>query len=180
MRIPLFLGLAGFMACMVSADSKSTADADKPSASFSPADDSDSWFWFASCDGSDSLTLRVLLDNGALYTRRFKICRLSRDSATDRLQSKTSLAFSFHAPRRLVWWGYRAEEEQAETTATAMAFEMQMWEAGADPDALLIGVVAGAHDGLHMNTIHIAHPGASDTTEVADGLLIVTAPSGRP
>ncbi len=58
-----------------------------------------------------------------------------------------------------------------------MAFDLQIWEAGADPDELLIGVVAEAQDGLHMNTIHIAHPLATDTTEVADGLLLITAPA---
>ncbi len=51
------------------------------------------------------------------------------------------------------------------------------WQAGADPDALLIGVSFVASDTILMNTIHISHLNKRESSEIAKGLVVVTYPS---
>src|SRR5712664_113492 len=139
------------------------------------ADTGKEWFWYAPCQDQQSLTLSVLLDQRVLYAETIPICYILRAQIVDSIHDRSKSAFSFRAPRPLVWWGYRAEDEHAETTATRTAFETSIWQAGADSDLLLIGLAVIAKDGSHMNTVHIARPQAADTGELADGLIVITA-----
>lgn len=120
------------------------------------------------------MALEIKLDRQLLFQRTVATCHGARDtSAGDQRQ----IEFSFRAGRPLVWWGYLAEDaEHAETTAAGLRFTVQIWQAGADSDAMLLGVVAMVGNQLHMNTIHIASPAESDTTEIADGLRVITRP----
>jgi hypothetical protein len=53
---------------------------------------------------------------------------------------------------------------------------MDIWEAGAAPDALILGVSVRGPKIALVNTLMIAKPEALSTTEIATGLTITTHP----
>jgi len=131
----------------------------------------------STCPEPHPIALEVKLDQQRLFQKTVAICYGVRDTSAARLEYQRRVEFSFRAVRPLVWWGYLAEDaEHAETTATGVRFTVEIWQSGADSNALLLGVVASAGDQLHMNTIHIAYPTESDTSEIADGLRLITSP----
>ena len=76
--------------------------------------------------------------------------------------------------------GGRAIETKTKKTAAGRPLEVDLWEAGADPDALLIGAAVSDGDTLRMNTIHIAYPTKRAETEIAGGLFVVSNPGKTP
>jgi hypothetical protein len=70
-----------------------------------------------------------------------------------------------------VWKGYRDEDN---TTKPNQKIEGAIWLAGADPNALFLGVSCIANNKIYMNTIHIAHPSRRDVSEIASGLVVIT------
>jgi len=132
------------------------------------------WFWFGTCKDPRLLALEGRLDNRVLLRRVVPVCYQVRDRILDSIQAHTRVTFTFRAPRRLVWTGYRSET--GETTSVGVRFEVDIWEAGADSDAMTLGVSATTRDTIYMNTLHNAQPDGTDTTELAAGLTIITRP----
>jgi hypothetical protein len=135
-------------------------------------DSEPAWYWFASCGGSE-MTIEAQLDGVTISRTIFPICHTLRDSIPIREPQKT-IEFSFRPKRSIVWTGYRDEND--ETKANKL-INGSFWQAGADPDALLIGVSFIASDRILMNTIHISHTVKRESSEIARGLVIVTYPS---
>jgi hypothetical protein len=129
------------------------------------------WFWFAAC-GGPTMTLEVRLDNTPVYTTSFPVCHADRSSALSQGQQGQA-GFSFEPHRLLVWTGYR---DETDTTRIHQVIDGDLWQAGADPGALLLGVSFAAANRIVMNTIHIVRPGASDTTRIAPGLVVLSYP----
>lgn len=82
--------------------------------------------------------------------------------------------FSFRSGRPVVWDGYR---DQKDRTAAGQVIEASLWQAGAEPDAVLIGVSFSTPDRVLMNTIHIAHPDRRTESTVAAGLTVSSYPA---
>jgi hypothetical protein len=121
------------------------------------------------------MTLEVRLDDVRLYQASFPMCRADRASLHRQGQAGR-FSFWFEPARAMVWTGYRDDPD----TARARQFvEGDVWQAGADPDDLVLGVSFMAPDRILTNTTHIARPGVSDTTQIARGLVIITYPT-RP
>jgi len=51
-----------------------------------------------------------------------------------------------------------------------------MWQAGADSDFLTLGVTLMTSHRILMNTLHVAHPNAADSTLLAKGFVLITRP----
>jgi hypothetical protein len=132
------------------------------------------WFWFATC-GGPAMTLEVRLDKTTLYKSSFPLCRADRGSINSQGQA-SHVQFSFRPHRVIVWKGYRDKDDR---TNANQLIQGQIWQAGADPDALLIGIVFADPHTVYMNTIHIAHPAQRDETEIARGLVVMTCPVER-
>jgi hypothetical protein len=132
------------------------------------------WFWFATC-GGPMMKLEVRLDQKILYQSSIPLCRAERSSVHSQGQAR-KLHFAFNAPRAIVWHGYRDKDD---TINPNQAIEGNIWLAGADPDALLLGVSFGTHDSIYMNTIHLAHPTLRDVSEITSGLVVITDPLER-
>jgi hypothetical protein len=131
------------------------------------------WFWFATC-GGPAMSLEVKLDGKRLYKSTFPLCRASRKSSESQGESGR-VQFYFRPRRAIKWSGYR---DAAETTGADQLIEADLWQAGADPDDLLIGVSFASGSKIYMNTVVAAHPGHRDRTTVADGLVVTTYPDG--
>jgi hypothetical protein len=121
------------------------------------------------------MTLEVRLDSGVMFKSSIPLCRARRDS-DDRQGQASQVDFTFRPTRTIVWTGYR---ETADTTTADQPIEMNIWQAGADPDALTIGMSFMDTSRILMNTIHIAHPGRRDESSIASGLSVLTYPSER-
>jgi hypothetical protein len=127
------------------------------------------WAWFTRCRQQRNVAFDVRLDQRVIYHSSFPICRVERQ-----MEPQKHLEFSFKAPRSIVWKGYRSDE--GDTTVANTEFEVFIWQAGGDPDDLLLGVGVSAADGLHMNTILILRPDTSSLDQLADGLSVRTHP----
>jgi hypothetical protein len=138
-----------------------------------PSQEGPVWFWFTSC-GGPAMNLEVRLDQKVLYKSSFPLCRAERSSVHSQGQAR-KLHFVFRPRRAIVWQGYREEDD---TTDANQRIEGDIWLAGADPDALLMGISFSSHDSIYLNTIHIAHPARRDQSEVASGLVVITNPVG--
>jgi hypothetical protein len=138
------------------------------------AQDGAVWFWFATC-GGPAMTLEVRLDKAVLHKTSFPLCRAARASADSQGQA-SRIEFSFRSSRPIVWTGYR---ERADRTPTGQVLEGNIWQAGADSDALTIGITFVTRNRILTNTIHIAHPDRRDESTIAKGLSLVTYPAAR-
>ncbi len=135
--------------------------------------DSPVWFWFSTCRGP-LMAIEVRLDEVTLYKGSFPSCLASRTSSHSQGQA-SRLEFVFRPERAIVWEGYR---EEADTTAPNDRIECNLWQAGADPDVMVIGVTFLDRRKIYMNTLHIIKPSERSQTDVADGLLVITYPVG--
>jgi len=137
------------------------------------------WVWNARCHDPTIITIRVRLDGAAVYRAAIPICRWERRFETGRA------SFRFTPRRSIVWYGYRSDEgdstrDVGDTTAANMPFEMDLWQAGGETDAIELGFSALASDGLHMNSIHVLWPTKPSATTIAPGLVLETWPAPKP
>ncbi len=119
------------------------------------------------------MTLEVRLDRKVIFKQSFPLCRADRSSVHGGGESKR-LHFGFKPHRTIVWQGYK---DQDDTTPANRVIGCDIWLAGSDPDALLLGVYFASSEASYMNTIHIAHPMQRDQTEIASGLVVTTYPT---
>ena len=131
------------------------------------------WSWFATC-GGPVIELQVRFDEATILEASFPVCRAPRESNSSQGQSAGGLHFTFRPERRITWSGYR---DTAEQTKAGEVLTCDLWQAGADPDDLLIGVSFRTAKDVYMNTLHVAHPSSRDETQIASGLYVVTKPA---
>jgi hypothetical protein len=129
------------------------------------------WYWFATC-GGPTMKLEVRLDQRLIYESSFPLCRAERSSVHSEGQ-REKLDFVFKAPRAIIWQGYR---DDGNTTDPNQEIECDIWLAGADPDAMWLGVGFTSRGSIYMNTLHIAYPDRREVSEIEPGLMIITEP----
>lgn len=140
-------------------------------------DEAPVWFWFSTCEGP-LMALEVVFDEQAVFETRFPVCQAPRSSPYSQGQD-TRISFVFTPTRPIEWRGYRDEPD---TSSANEPLRIDLWEAGADPDALIIGVSAMGSDRIYMNTLHIAVLDRRRVSEVTEGLTVATFPetTARP
>ena len=119
------------------------------------------------------MTLEVRLDKRIIFKSSFPLCHENRSSISGKGEFQR-LHFAFKPPRAIVWKGYRSDE--GDPTPANQLIDADIWLAGRDPDALLLGVSFVSSNTIYMNSIHIAYPGRQNQTEMALGLVITTYP----
>jgi len=137
------------------------------------------WVWNARCDHPTMIAIQVRLDGAALYRSSLPICRWGRSF------EKGQATLRFTPRRSLIWYGYRSDEgdsttDVGDTTAANTPFEIALWQAGGETDAIELGFQAVARDGLHMNSIHMLWPTKRSATTMAAGLVLETWPESQP
>ena len=132
------------------------------------------WFWFATC-GGPVMTMEVSLDTRVLQKSVFPVCRAPRDSAAGEGQ-RGKIGLSFKPGRVIRWQGYRDGGDRSQPDDV---LELDVWQAGADPTALILGVSVIGPGRILMNTVHIAYPNRREETSIASGLVVVTYPTKR-
>jgi hypothetical protein len=128
------------------------------------------WHWFAVCTTGDSLVLEVRLDDNALYSATFPICRVRRREIKPEPQQRI-LEFRFDGEPHRFRSRYRASGRQP--------IEGSIWEAGGDRHAIRLGVQLATEQQVLLNTTHVARVRSPSRSERLRGLVITTRPVRR-
>jgi len=119
------------------------------------------WTWSKQCGGNHKLGVTVRLERKVLYRGVLPICRASRDAEDGRVE--------FHfAGGHLFQGEYR--------TSSTDSIEGDIWQAGGEPDALILGISFDTKKQILLNTLHIARPDRQTSSELDKGLFITTHP----
>jgi len=112
----------------------------------------------------------VLIDGKAVYHLEFRACLMnSKDAKSQRQDGIRAFYVS----------GGRTFQSTYHTKKTEK-IEGNIWQAGADPDALLLGLSFMTKDQVLLNTIHIVKPGKATQSEVDSGIVVKTYPMRSP
>ena len=130
------------------------------------------WFWFATC-GGPAMTLEVRFDKTVVEKTSFPLCRAPREGPESQGQAGR-IEFSFTARRIIVWRGYR---ETSDRSRPGQALDVNIWQAGADPQAVTLGISVTTADRILMNMVHVAHSDRRDESTIAPGLTLTTYPT---
>ena len=121
------------------------------------------WHWFEKCDGGKNLGIAVFLDGKVVYRSRFSVCRINVPTVTAKQQK---LVFRIRG-------GHVFQDEYH--TLPTQTIDANIWQAGAEPDALLLGV-SFVSDRVLLNTIHVAKPDAVTVSKLDRGIVVRTFP----
>ncbi len=119
------------------------------------------WQWFQNCGSSTkTLGLVVLVDDNAVYQSQFPVCRKNGPTPERKIV--------FHIKGGHVFRGtYR--------TSSTQTIEANIWQAGADPDVLLLGV-RFASDRVLLNAVHVAKLDSTSVSQLERGVAVRTFP----
>ncbi len=126
------------------------------------------WLWRGSCLDK-KLAVDVTLANKTVYHGEIPLCHVVPTGPT----TNDGFTFSLKTTQAVIFSGYRAMNEFVPSGA---ALEVSVWQAGADPDVLTLGVSVGDAKQIYVNTLLFAKPDAETTEELGTGLVITTRP----
>jgi hypothetical protein len=121
------------------------------------------------CRADSGIDLTVFLDSTRVYHGVLAACP---DLLPDSLRERYTRAVFFFRPARSLMW----DEVR---TRSRERIEGNVWRAGTDSDAVLIGISFVARDIVLLNTIHIAALDTSTAFPLGVGLRSVTLPNKR-
>ena len=159
------------LACTAAPPPGTTINSESASAQVGSPHDS-AWYVAATCRGP-IMTLELYLDRDKVGGATVPLCRATRESAPAQGQESFNLEFSFRAPRRIDWQEYRAAHDW---TPAGILLHVYIWQAGADSGDVLFGMQVADADSFYMNTLHVAIPDSTDTSETAPGFRLITHP----
>ena len=152
-----------------------TLSAEETAVPRSGSQEPDVWFWQSGGSGQ-RMRLEVQLDQRAIFTTSFTATHTSRSAIPETSHSK-AVRFSFRSKRTILWSGYRDKDV---ISPTKQPIECDIWMAGADDSAIILGVSFAGPDGILINTLHVALPTREERSEIAHGLVIITSPASTP
>jgi hypothetical protein len=124
------------------------------------------WFWFGDCLNGTPMGVRITVEGQNVYHSTFRACRMERVDANTEKEKRIRV---FHFPGGHTFQDtYRTNEGEK--------IEGNIWQAGADPDDILLGVSFVAHGQILLNTIHIVQPGKPTQSTLDRDLVIKTYP----
>ena len=128
------------------------------------------WQWYGTCSHPFLMRLEVNLDGAMVAGYSVPICKVPR---SDRTKDPKIVTVVLHPDHRIVWTGHG---EVDDTTDAGEKIAGNIWQAGAEPDALVFRVTFAVKDKLLMNTVHVAQTANRAETEIAKGLSVTTRP----
>jgi hypothetical protein len=124
------------------------------------------WTWFGNCNEDRRIAIELLMNGKVVYHSSFPICPISDPSK----ETKKTVAFSIKG-------GHVFQGEYH--TSQTQTIEGNIWQAGADPDAILLGVSFSAANRVLLNTIHVAKPYSVSRSDIDRGIVVRTFPLDR-
>lgn len=124
------------------------------------------WFWFGGCQNGAPMGLKITVEGQTVYHSTFRACRMERSDANTEKEKKTTV---------LHFSGGHTFQDTYHTNE-GEKIEGYIWQAGADPDDILLGVSFVAHRQVLLNTIHIVQPGKPTQSTLDRDVVIKTYP----
>jgi hypothetical protein len=121
------------------------------------------WDWDARCSSPKHIRIEVSLDGKRIYGTTFGICHADYPQPT---KTQRVLVFQIAGPHKRLFG-----EPQTET------LEGNVWQAGRDPDGIVLGVSFAGAKRVWCNSLHVLDPNKASKTVLARGLIVRTAPS---
>jgi len=119
------------------------------------------WIWSGDCAGDNRIGLEILLEGKKIFSHSGPICRGKRSSENGRAE------FYFKG-------GHRFQGKYA--TVPTEKIEGNIWQAGGDPDAIILGISFATKNRILLNTLHIAKPDGPTSSEIDNGIVVRTFP----
>ncbi len=119
------------------------------------------WTWSKRCNGDHKLDVAVRLDGKVLYRGVLPICRGGRDAEDGRVEFHFVGGHSFQGEYH---------------TRSSDSIEGDIWQAGGEPDALILGISFDTGKQILLNAVHIAKPEKQASSTLDTGLVITTYP----
>jgi hypothetical protein len=119
------------------------------------------WTWSNRCSDGHKLGVTIRLDQKVLYRGVLPICNGSRDAEDGRVEFHFAGGHTFQGEYR---------------TRSIDSIEGDIWQAGGEPDTLILGISFDTSNQILLNTVHIARPEKQTSSELDKGLFITTYP----
>jgi hypothetical protein len=129
------------------------------------------WFWRTSC-GDKGLSVDVTLANKLAYHTVVAICHKARSQAPTPRQDD-GFTFPLTPTQPIIFSDSRGTND---FVPAGRSLQMSLWQAGADPDVLTLGVSVADAKEIYVNTLYFAKPDAEMSEEIGTGLVITTKP----
>ena len=120
------------------------------------------WTWSKRCNSDHEIGVTVRLERKVLFRGVLPICHGSRDTEDGRVEFHFAGGHTFQGEYR---------------TRSTDSIEGDIWQAGGESDALILGVSFETSRQIVLNTLHIAKPEKLTSSELDQGLLITTYPA---
>jgi hypothetical protein len=117
--------------------------------------------WSKQCSGTQKLGVTIRMKSKMLYQGVLPICRGSRSGEDGRVMIHFSGGHLFQGEY---------------PTRSLDVIEGDVWQAGGESDALILGVSFSTQKQVLLNTVHIAKPNKQTSSELDKGLFITTYP----
>jgi hypothetical protein len=124
------------------------------------------WQWYDGCSPQQQVRVRVSLEGKAVFSGTFPACQMRRGDIRDESPQKV-LEFTFR-PKATI---FGAEFDSLGSPQV----EGNIWRAGGDADALLLGVSFSTPERILLNSVHVARAQESSRLALARGLTIETS-----
>jgi hypothetical protein len=128
-------------------------------------DDQRVWQWFGSCSLRQTMQATLLLRGKELFAASLPVCVLRRADGRDGQQKR--LEFTFRAKATEFGEEFKSFGEPE--------IEGNIWLAGGDPDALLLGLSFTVPKRILLNTVHIAKVARPSESQLAERLVMRTS-----
>ena len=125
------------------------------------------WHWFPQSSQTDTLRVEVYQQKKVLFAASIPICAMDRSNIEPEHPQKI-LQFSFEAECGIFGSEFKL--------LGVRHIEGNIWEAGSDPDDVLLGVSFASEEQVFLNTVHIALAKKAAKTNLAQGLYIKSYP----
>lgn len=121
------------------------------------------WSWSGECPNS-MVAVQIVIKGRTVYRSNFRACKTQLSGAnTEREQGRLIFRFS---------GGHTFQDTYR--TVKSEKIEGNIWQAGADSDAILLGVSFVTHRQVLLNTIHVVKPGRPTQSMLDRDLLMRT------
>jgi len=135
------------------------------------------WFWYSDC-GARSISLAVVFDHELIRADTIPVCHAMRASAAAAGQGKR-LSFPFR-PNRAIRWSSDPAPGSSEESRPSEKLKIDIWEAGADPDALILGISVLGEKRMYMNTVMPVRLDRANKAEIGPGLVVEVGATDLP
>jgi hypothetical protein len=112
------------------------------------------------------LRIEIVLDGKRIHRSSFRVCRMQSPDAP-LLKEEPEVAFSFRSGRV-----FRGEH----STNPNEMIEANIWQAGAEPEGLLVGISFSTKSRILLNTVYFANAERATESQLDRSLLIRTYP----